>query len=97
MGVLQGFDRDVSVNFGRLQFAVAEHGLDVAQIAAVLEQERGEGVTEEMTRADFSNAGFADDFTDLAAEPAGSDARAERVEEQGAFVERRAEARPHFR
>ena len=96
VSVLQGFDRDMGVNLSRLQFAVTEHRLDVAQVAAVFQKQRGEGVPEEMTRADFADLRFADDLTDLAAEPAGSDALAERVEEEGAFVELMTETRADF-
>src|SRR5215210_4222648 len=65
----QTCDRDVGVNLGRLQAAMAEHELDVPKVASIFQQARGEGVPEKMATAAFADGGFLNHGVDPRAEP----------------------------
>lgn len=59
MDFLQGFDGHVGIDGGRLHFGVAEHFLDVAHVAAVLQEQRREGMSEQVAASAFADAGFS--------------------------------------
>lgn len=53
------------------QLRVAQHRLDVAQIAPVLQQGGGKGVSEHVATADFAEVRLADQFVNMSGQPTG--------------------------
>ncbi len=81
MGKLQVADADVRIDFGGLQVGMAQHGLDIAHVAAVFQQDRGERMPEQMTASGLADFGFLDDLMHLRAEPAIVYPLTDRIEE----------------
>ncbi len=53
-------DADLRVNLGGVQLGMAQKLLDVTDIGAVLQHQRGAGMAEQMTRAGFAEFGRLD-------------------------------------
>ena len=57
VGFLEGFDRHLGVNLGRVEPGVAEQLLDQADVRPVLQHVRGAAVPEQMTTAALADVG----------------------------------------
>lgn len=68
MGFNEFCDADVGVDGCGFQLRVAEHRLDVANVAAIAEEPRGKGVAERVTPAGLAGQGAANEPRDMIAE-----------------------------
>lgn len=86
VNLLERPDTDLGVNLRGVQADMSEHGLDKTDVCAVLQHQRGHGVTEQMATAALADAGFVDVLAHQLAQAIGAEHFALLGQEQRAVV-----------